>query len=76
MTRFAVTRQMSSMSGNYLPYGTLTVNAVGSWLLGFLAVALVDRSEISAALRFEITVDFPGAFTTFSTFCHESVILL
>ena len=76
IARFLVTRQMSSMPGNYLPYGTLTVNAVGSWLLGFLAVSLVDRSEISVALRFGITVGFLGAFTTFSAFSYESVVLL
>jgi len=76
MARFLVARQMSVMPGNYLPYGTLTVNAVGSWLLGFLAVSLVDRSEISVALRFGITVGFLGAFTTFSAFSYESVVLL
>ena len=35
VARFMVARQMGHWLGAYLPYGILTVNALGSWMLGF-----------------------------------------
>ena len=58
------------------PYGTLTVNALGSWMLGFLAVYLMDRPEVSPLIRLGLAVGFLGAFTTFSTFSYESMVLI
>ena len=68
VARFMVARQMGHWLGTYLPYGTLMVNALGSWMLGFLAVYLMDRPEISPLIRLGLAVGFLGAFTTFSTF--------
>jgi CrcB protein len=62
--------------GDFLPYGTLAVNVIGSLALGWLATIFLDRTEINGALRLGITVGFLGAFTTFSTFSLESVQLL
>ena len=76
VARFLVARQMGHWLGGYLPYGTLTVNAIGSWMLGFLSVYLMDRPEISPLVRLGLAVGFFGAFTTFSTFSYESVMLL
>ena len=75
-TRYLVSRQMELLLGSYLPFGTLTVNALGSWMLGFLSVYLLDRPEISPLVRMGLAVGFLGAFTTFSTFSYESVMLL
>ena len=74
--RFLLTRGKGRWLGQNLPYGTLTVNAVGSWMLGFLAVFLLDRVEVSPVLRLGVTVGFLGAFTTFSTFSYETITLL
>ncbi|HJL87356.1 MAG TPA: CrcB family protein, partial [SAR324 cluster bacterium] len=71
VARFLVARQMGHWLGDYLPYGTLTVNAIGSWMLGFLSVYLMDRPEISPLVRLGLAVGFLGAFTTFSTFSYE-----
>ena len=76
MARFIVARQMGQWLGAYLPYGTLTVNALGSWMLGFLSVYLMDRPEISPLIRLGLAVGFLGAFTTFSTFSYESMLLI
>ncbi|MEC7887938.1 MAG: fluoride efflux transporter CrcB [SAR324 cluster bacterium] len=76
VSRFLVAREMGRRLGDFLPYGTLAVNVLGSLALGWLATVFLDRPEINSALRLGITVGFLGAFTTFSTFSLESVQLL
>ncbi len=76
VSRYLVAREMGRRLGDFLPYGTLAVNVLGSLALGWLATVFLDRPEINSALRLGITVGFLGAFTTFSTFSLESVQLL
>ena len=76
VSRFLVAREMGRRLGDFLPFGTLVVNVLGSLALGWLATILLDRQEINIALRLGIAVGFLGAFTTFSTFSLESVQLL
>ena len=76
VSRYLVAREMGRLLGNFLPYGTLVVNVLGSLALGWLATVFLDRPEINIALRLGIAVGFLGAFTTFSTFSLESVQLL
>ena len=76
VSRFLVAREMDRLLGNFLPYGTLIVNVLGSLALGWLATVFLDRPEINIALRLGIAVGFLGAFTTFSTFSFESVQLM
>ena len=76
IARFVISREMGNWLGNYLPYGTLTVNVAGSLALGWFITIFVNRSELSSVLRLGLTVGFLGAFTTFSTFSFESLQLL
>jgi len=76
VSRFLVAREMGRLLGNFLPYGTLVVNVLGSLVLGWLATVFLDRPEINIALRLGIAVGFLGAFTTFSAFSFESVQLM
>ena len=76
VARFLVAREMERCLGNFLPYGTLVVNVLGSLALGWLATVFLDRPEINIALRLGIAVGFLGAFTTFSAFSFESVQLM
>ena len=76
IVRFVISREMGNWLGNYLPYGTLTVNVAGSLALGWFIMFFFDRPELSSALRLGLTVGFLGAFTTFSTFSYESLQLL
>ena len=76
VARFLVEREMGRWLGNFLPYGTLVVNVLGSLALGWLATVFLDRPQINSALRLGVTVGFLGAFTTFSTFSYESIQLL
>ncbi len=76
VARFLVAREMERCLGNFLPYGTLIVNVLGSLALGWLATVFLARPEINIALRLGIAVGFLGAFTTFSAFSFESVQLM
>lgn len=56
------------------PLGTLVVNVVGSFALGLvLAAATSGRITLDANARALVVVGFLGAFTTFSTFSHETL---
>ena len=72
--RFLLSGWVGSHAGNF-PYGTLTVNVIGSLAIGFLAAALADRVLAGAALRLLVMAGFLGAFTTFSAFSYESIQL-
>lgn len=55
------------------PFATLFVNAAGSFLIGVLAV-LILPSQNSA--RLFLIVGLLGGFTTFSSFSHETLLLI
>lgn len=58
------------------PYGTLSVNLIGSFAIGVAYVWLVEQSMGTDAQRQWLIIGFLGAFTTFSTFSLESISLL
>lgn len=62
--------------GAAFPYGTLTVNVIGSLLMGFLYIWLIERMSAGPALRAFLMIGVLGAFTTFSTFSIETLNLL
>ena len=75
--RFLVSTGIYNWLGRGFPYGTLTVNIIGSFLIGLLTEALIlQRVAISLEFRSAILVGFLGAFTTFSTFSLETFYLI
>lgn len=62
--------------GRGLPWGTLAVNVLGSFLLGFLMEWGLRSTMLSPEVRMGIATGFMGGFTTFSTFSYETVRLL
>jgi len=69
MARYAVSIYATARSKSMYPLGTLFVNLLGSFLLGFIAA--VDNGTVSLLLG----TGFMGAFTTFSTFKVEGLRL-
>ncbi len=61
--------------GGGLPWGTLIVNVVGSFVLGVLVAALAARADLSPHWRALIGVGFCGGLTTFSAFSMDAVQL-
>ena len=59
----------------HFPAGTLTINVLGCLLIGGLA-RLGVQNAISAELRLLLITGFLGAFTTFSAFGNETVLLM
>ena len=57
------------------PFGTLTVNVVGSSMMGLLTELFVVRSGLPQELRLFLTTGLLGGFTTFSTFSLDAVSL-
>lgn len=55
-----------------LPMGTLTVNLIGSFLIGF-AFVFFGRDQIALNFRIFLFIGIFGSFTTFSTYMFESL---
>ncbi len=74
--RFLVSNGVHSFMSRDFPYGTLTVNVIGSFLMGLTYVMLIERLNLSPEWRAFIIVGLLGAFTTFSTFSIETLLLI
>jgi CrcB protein len=75
VARFGLGGWVQSVVDTTFPLGTLFINVLGSFLLGF-SLPFFEGLAWSADTRTLVTIGFLGAFTTFSTFSYEAVVLL
>ena len=74
VSRWLMSKTTSGWLGAF-PLGTLLVNIIGSFVLGFIMYSVAYGKTISPEFRNFATVGFIGAFTTMSTFSYETVRL-
>jgi len=72
--RYFISSFLQNSVTQTFPIGTLGVNVLGSFLIGFLA--LYFQQIVSSEYRVLVITGFLGALTTFSTFSYESVMLI
>lgn len=75
-SRYLVSEFCVLLFGRGFPYGTLTVNVVGSFIMGLLIAAFENEILATEPWRQVIGLGFLGALTTFSTFSMDNVLLM
>jgi len=74
--RYFVSSQILKLAGRFYFLGTLSVNLIGSFVIGFLAALFLRPGYLHPGFRLFFITGCLGGFTTFSSFSLESVKLL
>jgi fluoride exporter len=74
--RYAQTALVQRVYGRGFPVATLSINVIGSFLMGFLFIATLERHTVPPFVRVGILTGVLGGYTTFSTFEMESLLLV
>ena len=74
IARYLIAMQVQKLSGILFPIGTLSVNVLGSFIIGFMAMYF--SQTIQPEYKAFVITGFLGALTTFSTFSLENVTML
>ena len=73
--RYATANLVGRLLGHGFPYGTIVVNVVGSLILGALIEFMALKWNVGLELRAFLVIGVLGAFTTFSAFSLDTVVL-
>ena len=73
--RFLLTNLSKSIFSNTL-YGTLCVNVLGSFFIGYFITAVYEKNIHESFIKFFLIIGLLGSFTTFSAFSFETVNLI
>ena len=72
--RFIISSWVQKLSPTLFPIGTLSVNVLGSFIIGFMV--LYFESLVAPHQKALVITGMLGALTTFSTFSLETVTML
>jgi len=75
ISRYLLSLLIQDKSITAFPYGTLTVNIFGCFLIG-IVYGFVERSGLSNEWRLFLATGILGGFTTFSAFSYETITLM
>lgn len=73
--RYLVGQYVAKLIPSSLPYGTLLINASGSFILALFLVWTTERVFADPRWRLIIAIGFCGGFTTFSSYAYETFAL-
>tara|TARA_B100000902_G_C26920092_1_gene721245 strand:- start:147 stop:518 length:372 start_codon:yes stop_codon:yes gene_type:complete len=73
VARYALSTWIFDITSSKFPYATLTINVVGSFVMGILFVFIVERAALPTEMRSLLMIGFIGAFTTFSAFSLDAL---
>jgi CrcB protein len=76
LLRYGLSLAMTDMLGAAFPFGTLTVNLLGSFALSLIAEVFAGATFADADVRLLLGVGLMGGFTTYSSFNLEALRLL
>ncbi len=76
VARYVTTKFVDEKLSPAFPYGTLTVNILGSFLLGIIYIIALRKAGLTENGRLFLGVGFCGGFTTFSAFALENFSLM
>ena len=71
--RFFLSRLAAKEFGPVFPYGTLIINIVGSFIVGFFIIWTSERVLLDPRWRLLVVVGFCSSFTTFSSYAFETM---
>jgi fluoride exporter len=71
--RYLISRLAVREFGAIFPYGTLAINIVGSFIVGFFVIWTTERVLLDPRWRLLVVVGFCGSFTTFSSYAFETM---
>jgi CrcB protein len=71
--RYLIAIEVPKLIGTSFPYATLTVNVVGSFLLGAIMHVGLATNLMTPGLRLVLATGVMGGFTTYSTFNYETM---
>ncbi len=72
MARYGIGLLVPRLWATDFPVATVLINLTGSFILGLFATLAAERAPIDPMWRLVIATGFVGAYTTFSTFEHET----
>ncbi|GAK70905.1 putative fluoride ion transporter CrcB [Agrobacterium rubi TR3 = NBRC 13261] len=75
VARYLVGVLGTRLAGPNFPWGTITVNIVGAFLIGLMVEVVARRFDASAEMRVFIVTGVIGGFTTWSSFTLDAVVL-